>query len=388
MIIEQAIRLDPIEEYYFSKKLRHIEAMSQTGMEVINLGIGNPDLSPSESTIKRLEVTLHAEDSHRYQSYRSVVRLREAFSKWYWTFYRVRLDPLHEILPLMGSKEGIFFISMAFLNPGDEVLVPDPGYPTYAAATRLTGGVVRPYLLHHEKRWHPDLKAIEQDDLSRVKIMWVNYPHMPTGAKPSLHMFNDLIRFAQRHKILICHDNPYSFILNDTPMSIFVVENSKAVALELNSLSKSHNMPGWRMGMLGGHQKYIDAVLKVYSHVHSGMFRPIQEAAADALGNSAEWFARLNSEYETRRKVVWEILDLLKCAYTTDQAGLFVWAQIPDTQDGSETFTDWILERARLFITPGFIFGNQGNRYIRISLCNNLTVLREAKQRLINNDMK
>ena len=384
MIIKGAERLESIKEYYFSEKLRQIDAMNQSGKEVLNLGIGNPDLRPSDTTTRRLEESLHSEESHRYQSYRSMPRLRKAFAEWYRAHYRVQLDPEDEILPLMGSKEGIFYISMAFLNPGDEVLVPDPGYPTYAAASRLSGATVRWYPLDAKHDWHPDLDAIAQEDLSRVKIMWINYPHMPTGANPTLKLFEDLVQFARQHELLICHDNPYSFILNEAPMSIFEAAHSKEVALELNSLSKSHNMPGWRMGMLGGHKQYIDAVLKVHSNVHSGMFRPIQEAAAEALMNPPGWYDALNAEYRVRRKMVRELLEILNCTYTTNQAGMFVWAGIPAHAEDAESFTDRILEHARVFITPGFVFGNQGNRYLRISLCNNRSVLEESRQRLID----
>jgi aspartate/methionine/tyrosine aminotransferase len=384
MIIKGAERLESVKEYYFSEKLRQIDAMNQSGKEVLNLGIGNPDLRPSDTTTRRLEESLHSKESHRYQSYRSLPRLRKAFAEWYRAHYQVQLDPEDEILPLMGSKEGIFYISMAFLNPGDEVLVPDPGYPTYAAASRLAGATVRWYPLDAKHDWHPDLDAIAQEDLSRVKIMWINYPHMPTGAIPTLKLFEDLVQFARQHELLICHDNPYSFILNEAPMSIFEAAHSKEVTLELNSLSKSHNMPGWRMGMLGGHKHYIDAVLKVHSNVHSGMFRPIQEAAAEALMNPPDWYDALNAEYRVRRKMVRELLEILNCTYTTNQAGMFVWAGIPAHAEDAESFTDRLLEQARVFITPGFVFGNQGNRYLRISLCNNRSVLEEARQRLID----
>ncbi len=378
----EAQRMGHIREYYFSSKLGEIEAMNKSGPQVLNLGIGNPDMMPPEEALSALQHSIYKENSHRYQSYRSSPDLRSAITGWYKNFYNVHLDPQTEVLPLLGSKEGIFYISMAFLDPGDRVLIPDPGYPAYTSAALLAGGKPVYYPLNEEHNWFPDISELEQQDLSHLKIMWVNYPHMPTGAKPSKAMFERLIQFGTRNGILICHDNPYSFILNDHPMSILGVEGAREVALELNSLSKSHNMPGWRLGMLMANASFVNSVLKVSSNLHSGMFLPLQEAAVEALKNPESWYNRQNEAYKKRRVIVWEILDLLQCRYSRNQAGLFVWARIPDSEIDSKACSEAVLKQFRLFITPGFIFGNQGNRYIRISLCSNQETLLEARGRI------
>ncbi|MCD6596747.1 MAG: aminotransferase class I/II-fold pyridoxal phosphate-dependent enzyme [Bacteroidales bacterium] len=383
MSIKAASRLESIQEYYFSRKLKEIEKMNSEGADIINLGIGNPDLPPSEASLAVAGSTLLQDNAHGYQSYRAIPELRSAFSNWYKTYYGVSLDPDKEILPLMGSKEGIFHISMAFLEPGDEVLVPDPGYPTYSSVTKLVGGILRPYELSEENDWFPDFESLEQSDLSKVKIMWVNYPHMPTGTKPTEKLFRDLVAFGLRNEILICHDNPYSFILNENPTSILEVENSKDIVLELNSLSKSHNMAGWRVGMLAGSEKHVSIVMKVLSNIQSGMFLPVQKGAVEALSNPPAWYEKINRVYESRRETAWQILDLLDCQYEKDQSGLFIWARLPNGSSDSIKFTDVILEKSHVFITPGSIFGNQGKSYIRISLCSKKEVLEQAKSRIL-----
>ena len=385
MNIKAASRLESIQEYYFSRKLKEIDKMNSEGADIINLGIGNPDLPPSEQSLEAAENMLLQDNAHGYQSYRGIPELRSAFSNWYKRYYGVSLDPNKEILPLMGSKEGIFHISMAFLEPGDEVLVPDPGYPTYSSVTKLVGGILRPYELNEDNSWFPDFGSLEKSDLSNVKIMWVNYPHMPTGTRPTEKLFKDLVAFGIRNEILICHDNPYSFILNESPASILEVENSKDVVLELNSLSKSHNMAGWRVGMLAGSEKHVSLVMKVLSNIQSGMFLPVQQGAVEALSNPPAWYEKINKVYESRREIAWQILDLLDCQYKKDQSGLFIWARLPNGSADSIKFTDVILEKAHVFITPGSIFGNQGKSYIRISLCSKKEVLEQAKSRILKN---
>jgi len=383
MIIKAARRTDQVSEYYFSKKLKEIEKMNAKGMEVINLGIGNPDLPPPIQAIKKAKESISKKDGHGYQSYRGTAEFRNSISLWYKKYYGVTLDSEHEVLPLMGSKEGIFYISMAFLNQGEVALVPNPGYPSYASITRMIGGEVLPYELKEENSWFPDLHSLEKHDLSNVKIMWVSYPHMPTGAIPTEKLFKDLIEFGLRNKILICLDNPYSFILNRNPLSIFSAPESKQLALELNSLSKSHNMAGWRLGMLSGRNDYIEKVLKITSNIQSGMFLALQKAAIEALKLPVSWYDHLNSVYESRREYAWDILDQLGCSYKKKQAGLFVWAKIPEKETDSYTYSDRILEKAKVFITPGAIFGEQGKNYLRISICNDIAVLERARNRII-----
>ena len=382
MKVEPAHRTTVVQEYYFSRKLKQIEQMRKTGTDIISLGIGSPDQAPSKNTINRLIEEARKPTSHGYQSYIGVPALREAFAQWYRDYFNVELNPDNEILPLIGSKEGIMHISMAFVNPGEEVLIPDPGYPTYSSVTRLTGAIVRYYELDGKNGWFPDLRELENSDLSKVKLMWINYPHMPTGTKGSLSLFENLVSFAEKHNILLVNDNPYSFILNNRYLSLLSVDGAKDVALELNSLSKSQNMAGWRVGMVAGHSEYISAILKVKSNMDSGMFLPVQMAAAEALNNPPEWYDEINRVYNVRRRIVEKIMDILKCKYDKQQAGLFVWGRIPEDIINCELYVEEILNEAHVFITPGVIFGNKGDRYIRISLCANEKTLLEAKKRI------
>lgn len=388
MKVKPAIRTESVQEYYFSQKLAQIDRMRRDGADIINLGIGSPDQPPSANTIDALIAEARKPTSHGYQSYTGIPALRKAFAEWYKKYFRVELNPDNEILPLIGSKEGIMHISMAFVNPGDEVLVPDPGYPTYTSVTNLVGGIVKKYDLTERTAWLPDLPALEKSDLSKVKLMWINYPHMPSGTKGSMAMYKKLVKFAGKHSILLCNDNPYSFILNKEYISILAVEGAKETALELNSLSKSQNMAGWRIGMVAGHQEYIKNVLKVKSNMDSGMFLPMQAAAVEALNNPESWYYTVNEVYAKRRKIVEEIMEILKCRHNKDQVGLFVWGTIPDAIVSCEDYVENILQKSHVFITPGFIFGNNGERYIRISLCATESKLQEAKDRLfklINN---
>lgn len=382
MKVKPADRTTIVQEYYFSQKLAQIERMRREGCDVINLGIGSPDQPPSESTITALTAEAGKSSSHGYQSYTGIPALRKAFSEWYMKYFHVALNPDNEILPLMGSKEGIMHISMAFVNPGDEVLVPDPGYPTYSSVTNLVGGVVRNYDLSEENFWLPDLKSLEQQDLGKVKLMWVNYPNMPSGAKGSMHLFEKLVAFSQKHGILLVNDNPYSFILNNEYQSLLAVDGAKETALELNSLSKSHNMAGWRIGMVAGHNDYIKSILKIKSNMDSGMFLAMQMAAIEALNNKETWYDSVNTVYIARRKIVEKIMELLKCRYDKSQVGLFVWGRIPEEIANCESFIEVILNKSHVFITPGFIFGKNGERYIRISLCATEEKLNEAKNRI------
>jgi aspartate/methionine/tyrosine aminotransferase len=386
MKVRPADRTGNVQEYYFSQKLAQIDKMRREGADIINLGIGSPDQPPSENTISSLIAEVKKPTSHGYQSYTGIPALRKAFSDWYKKYFHVELNPENEILPLMGSKEGIMHISMAFINPGDEVLVPDPGYPTYSSVTNLVGGKVRKYDLDEKRGWLPDLEALEKSDLSKVKLMWVNYPHMPTGTRGSMVLFEKLIAFSQKQGILLCNDNPYSFILNKEYHSLLAVDGAKETALELNSLSKSQNMAGWRIGMVAGHSEYIRNVLKVKSNMDSGMFLPLQIAAAEALNNPESWYDTVNTVYIMRRKIVEEIMDILNCKYEKSQVGLFVWGRIPEDISNCEMYVEEILNKTYVFITPGFIFGKNGERYIRISLCATEEKLTEAKNRILNSN--
>lgn len=383
MKVKPAYRTGNVQEYYFSQKLAQIDKMRREGADIINLGIGSPDQPPSENTIAALITEAGKATSHGYQSYTGLPALRKAFSDWYKKYFNVELNPESEILPLMGSKEGIMHISMAFVNPGDEVLVPDPGYPTYSSVTNLVGGIIRKYDLLEEKGWVPDLEALNQSDMSRVKLMWVNYPHMPTGTKGTWKLFEKLVSFSQKHSILLCNDNPYSFILNKEYHSLLAIDGAKDTSMELNSLSKSHNMAGWRIGMVAGHSEYIRNVLKVKSNMDSGMFLPIQMAAAEALKNPESWYDTVNAVYVRRRKIVEEIMDILDCRYEKSQVGLFVWGRIPEDIINCEMYIEELLNMVHVFITPGFIFGENGERYLRISLCASEKRLNEAKERLM-----
>ena len=376
--INPAKRTRLVNEYYFSQKLREIDNLRATGREIINLGIGSPDLAPSPQTIAELTKTSVNDNVHGYQSYQGIKPLRDAFSGWYKKFFNVSLDSDSEILPLIGSKEGIMHISMAFLDDGEKVLVPDPGYPTYTSATLLSGGIVNKYKLRREGSWYPHFDEIEGNGLTNVKIMWVNYPHMPTGQRAEIKVFEKIVAFAHKHKILICNDNPYSFILNDKPLSILSVDGAKDVALELNSLSKSHNMPGWRIGMVAGDKEYINCILKVKSNMDSGMFKPLQLAAAVALNSGDEWYFELNETYKRRRALAEEMMKRWKCSFDNKQTGLFVWGEIPGDFKSGEEFSDHMLYNYGIFITPGSVFGIQGERYIRVSLCCNEDTLEKC----------
>jgi aspartate/methionine/tyrosine aminotransferase len=358
--------------------------MRSTGADIINLGIGSPDQPPSDNTIRRLADEARKPNVHGYQSYNGNPTLRKAFSDWYLKYFKVRLDPENEILPLMGSKEGIMHISMAFVNTGDEVLVPNPGYPTYSSVTNLVGGKIRYYDLDEKGGWLPDLDKLEKSDLRRVKLMWTNYPNMPTGTKGSASLFRKLVSFSAGHNILLCNDNPYSFILNNDYLSLLAADGALETAIELNSLSKSHNMAGWRIGMVAGNRDYIRNILKVKSNMDSGMFLPLQLAAVEALNNPESWYDTVNKAYKERRKAAESIMELLKCNFDKNQVGLFVWGRIPDEIESCEAFVEEILNKAHVFLTPGFIFGSQGNRYIRISLCADNERLEEARRRIKN----
>ena len=382
MKVKEASRLNAVKEYYFSKKLKEIAALKKAGKDIINLGIGNPDLPPSE----QVRTTLHEEawkvGNHGYQSYKGAPPLRGAIAAWYQKYYDVTLNADKEVLPLIGSKEGIMHLSMSFLEKGDEVLVPNPGYPAYRTASMLAGATIVDYDLEENNDWLPNLNALETKDLSKVKIMWVNYPNMPTGASGSVEFFKELIAFAKRNNILIVNDNPYSFILRKKPMSLLAVEGASEVAMELNSLSKSHNMAGWRVGMLLGKQEWISTVMKFKSNMDSGMFLPLQLGAVAALNNPTSWYENLNVIYEKRQKEVFKIMDALNCIYQKDQGGMFVWAKIPKGYKDAFELSDEVLEGTEVFVTPGGIFGSQGNHYLRISLCNEVEVFHTCLERI------
>lgn len=377
-------RLDGIGEYYFSQKLREIDDLNKAGHSVINLGIGSPDLAPHPDVIKVLQEESAKPNQHAYQSYKGSPVLRQAISAWYKKWYAVDLNADTEILPLIGSKEGIMHICMTYINAGDEVLIPNPGYPTYRSAAQIAGANVKEYTLTKENNWFPDFDAMEQAGMEKVKLMFVNYPQMPTGQLPTIQLFEKLVAFAKKHSILLIHDNPYSFILNDQPMSLLSIAGSKDVVIELNSLSKSHNMAGWRVGMLCGAKKYIDEILRFKSNMDSGMFLPVQLAAAKALQMEQASHDEVNQIYSSRRKKVFELLDLLNCSYDTNQAGMFVWASIPSDYASGFALSDHILQEAKVFITPGGIFGSAGDNYIRVSLCSSEEKFVEAINRIKN----
>jgi aspartate/methionine/tyrosine aminotransferase len=384
MTIATAKRLDGIGEYYFSQKLREIDELNKQGKNIINLGIGSPDLPPHPDVIKVLQEESAKANVHAYQSYKGSPVLRKAFADWYKTWYNVELNIDTEILPLIGSKEGIMHICMTYLNEGDEALVPNPGYPTYRSAVKLAGGVCVDYELKEENNYLPDFDALEKTDLSKVKLMWVNYPQMPTGQLPTLDMYAQLIAFGKRNNILICHDNPYSFILNDQPVSLLSVDGAKDVVIELNSLSKSQNMAGWRVGVLVGAKQRIDEVLRFKSNMDSGMFLPLQLAAAKALSLGKDWYDSVNKVYSERRAKVYELLDVLNCSYSKAQVGMFMWARIPAKYKDCYELADEVLYNSNVFITPGGIFGSAGNNYIRVSLCGSIEKFEEAIKRIKN----
>lgn len=382
MIIQPANRLADVQEYYFSKKLKEIRELNISGKNIINLGIGSPDLAPSEETIKALTETAKSPNSHGYQSYTGIPEFRGAISSWMNATYGVNFSAENEILPLMGSKEGIMHISMAFLNAGDKVLVPNPGYPTYTSVSNLIDAEIEFYDLDENNGWNVDVEALKKQDLSKVKLLWLNYPHMPTGAKADNKVLRELIALAKEEKFLIINDNPYSLILNPAPQSIFNLEGSKAVCLELNSLSKSHNMAGWRIGWLTGAPEYIATVLRVKSNMDSGMFLGLQKAAIKALSNPMKWHNDQNDIYTKRKKLIGEIFDYLKLSYDPNSVGMFVWAKVADEVNSVEKLVDDILYKANVFITPGFIFGSNGGRYIRASLCAKEATIKEALNRI------
>jgi LL-diaminopimelate aminotransferase len=383
MSIEPAEHIKSISEYYFSVKLAEVARMNAEGKNVISLAVGAPDRMPSQLTIETLCLSAQRPDVHAYQPYTGIPELRKAYAGWYKRFFNVDLT-VDEVLPLIGSKEGILHISMTFLNVGDGVLVPNPGYPTYRSVSNLLRAKVIEYDLLEDDGWYPDFDALEKMDLSGVKLMWVNYPNMPTGGKGSSELFEKLVAFGKKHEIIICHDNPYSFILNDKPMSILSVPGAKDICIELNSLSKSHNMSGWRMGMLSSNAQFVKWVLKAKSNIDSGQFKPMQLATVAALSNSDEWHADMNRIYAERRVWAEKIMDLLNCRYDKSQVGLFVWGKLPDEVSGSEEFINDILYKANVFITPGFIFGSNGERFIRISLGSSVDLIKEAYRRIEN----
>lgn len=380
-MITTAKRLDTVEEYYFSSKLREVRQLQSEGKPIINMGIGSPDLSPSKAVIEAVAAAIQEENGHGYQSYQGLPELRKGMADFYQNQFGVELNPNNEILPLMGSKEGIMHISLAFLNEGDHVLIPNPGYPTYTSVTNLVGAVPVYYDLKEANAWEPDFEALEKLELEKVKIMWLGYPHMPTGARGSLVLFEKLVAFAKKHNILLVNDNPYSFVLNDNPMSLLQVEGAKEVALELNSLSKTFNMAGWRVGMVLGNPEIIDAVLKVKSNMDSGMFYGIQKGAVAALNCDKSWFEDQNKIYRRRRELTEKLAEKLGCEVYKEGVGLFVWAKLPEGIESSEKFIDEILYEKHIFITPGTIFGSNGEGYIRFSLCVKEEKVQEAIDR-------
>ena len=395
MIIEPAKRTSSVKEYFFSRKQKELDALNAERAargedRIISLGIGAPDGMPPLPAIEALVKAAPEPGNHVYQNYKGLPVLRQAFADWYSRYYGVTLDPGSNIQPLVGSKEGILLISLTFVNPGDKVLVPDPGYPTYTSSARLAGAEILTYDLLEENHWWPDFDALERMDLEGVKVMWTNYPNMPTGAKATPEIYQRLVDFGLRHKILIVNDNPYSFILTDKPLSILAVPRAMECCLELNSLSKSHNMSGWRIGMVAGAPEMISEILKVKSQMDSGMFKPLQLAAVEALNQSPEWFAKLNSEYVRRRVAAGRIFDTLGAVYEHDTAGLFLWGRVPsgyakDGMSAGEVISERVLHQAGVFITPGFIFGKNGENYIRVSLCATTEVLEAAERRIRDN---
>ena len=380
-MIEVAHRLQHVEEYYFSKKLKEVAQLKAEGKPIINLGIGSPDLPPNALVIQAMVYSLNDDNAHQYQSYVGLPKLRLALSQFYKKHFKVEANPETEILPLMGSKEGIMHISMAFLNKGDQVLIPNPGYPTYAAVTKLVEAEVVTYHLNQANNWFPDLEVLGQQDLSKVKLMWINYPNMPTGENATKQQLEKLVAFAIKHDILLVNDNPYSFILNENKQSLLSIKDAEKCCLELNSLSKTFNLSGWRVGFVLGHERFIKAVLKVKSNMDSGMFYGIQKGAIAALSAPTDWLDVLNEIYKKRRDLVWQIVDKLNCTYNKNTSGLFVWAKLPNGET-SESFTDNLLYKKDVFLTPGTVFGSNGEGYIRLSLCANEKDLKETLSRL------
>ena len=382
--ITPANRVGSVQESYFSKKLKEVAEMNAAGKNVINLGVGSPDLPPSEQTIETLCEHARKANEHGYQPYVGIPELRKGFADWYKTWYNVDLDPKTEIQPLIGSKEGILHISLAFLNPGDGVLVPNPGYPTYSSVSKLVEARLIPYELKEELGWQPDFEELEKMDLSNVKLMWTNYPNMPTGANASVELYEKLVAFGRKHGIIICNDNPYSFILNEHPLSILSIPGAKEICIEMNSMSKAHNMPGWRMAMLASNAQFVQWILKVKSNIDSGQFKPMQYAAVEALSAKKEWYDNMNRVYRSRRNLAGQIMRTLGCEYDENQVGMFLWGRIPDSAESGEAIANKVLYEANVFLTPGFIFGSRGERYIRISLCCKNETLEEALKRIEN----
>ena len=381
--IQPAARLSLVSEYYFSRKLKEVAQMNAEGKDIISLAIGSPDMPPSEKTIQTLCEVASRPDTHGYQPTMGTPELRKAMADFYKRWYGVELNPATEIQPLIGSKEGILHVTLAFVNPGEEVLVPNPGYPTYTSLSKILGAKVVNYDLMEDNGWQPDFDQLEGLDLSKVKLMWTNYPNMPTGGNARMETYERLVDFARRHNIVVVNDNPYSFILNEKPMSLLQVEGAKDCCIEFNSMSKSHNMPGWRVGMCATNPTFISWILKIKSNIDSGTFRGIQLAAAAALSNEAEWHREANIEtYARRRKYAERIMDVLGCKYDPNQVGMFLWGRIPDSYSNCEELTERVLHEARVFITPGFIFGSKGERYIRISLCAKEEKIQNALERI------
>ena len=382
-MIKPANRLAEVSEYYFSRKLKEVAAMNTQGMDIISLAIGSPDMPPSEKTIKRLCEVAERADAHGYQPTMGIPELREAMARFYQKWYGVELNPATEIQPLIGSKEGILHVTLAFVNPGEKVLVPNPGYPTYTSLSKILGAQVVNYNLKEDNGWQPDFDELEKMDLTGVKLLWTNYPNMPTGGNARRETYQRLIDFAQRHQIVVVNDNPYSFILNEEHLSIMQIEGAKDCSIELNSLSKSHNMPGWRVGMCVSNPTFISWILKVKSNIDSGTFRGLQMAAAEALENDEAWHRQANIEtYAARRRYAEEIMTALGCSFDTNQVGMFLWGRIPERYANCEELTEKVLYEARVFITPGFIFGSNGDRYVRISLCAKEEKIQEALERV------
>jgi aspartate/methionine/tyrosine aminotransferase len=383
-MIATAKRIESVEEYYFSKKLAEVRSLNTPEHPIINLGIGSPDLAPAQSAIDVLGQSARNASHHGYQNYKGVPAFRQAIASFSQHTYGIVLNPDTEILPLMGSKEGIMHISMAFLNEGDRVLIPNPGYPTYSSVAKLVGARLHTYDLREENRWQLDIDALRTSDLSGVKLMWINSPHMPTGTVASVEVLQQLVNLARERQFLLVNDNPYSLILNDKPFSLLSLPGANDIALELNSLSKSHNMAGWRLGWVAGRKEYIEAVLRVKSNMDSGMFLPLQHAAVEALSQGKKWFDEVNAIYSQRKKAAEKILDALGCTYSQQQSGLFVWGKAPGSIHDIEKWIDEILYEAHVFITPGFIFGSAGERFIRLSLCCPVEKLTQALQRIEN----
>lgn len=383
--IKPADRLSAVSEYYFSRKLKEVARLNAEGKDIISLAIGSPDMPPSKATIDKLCEVARQDDAHGYQPTMGTPELRHAMADFYKRWYGVELDPQTEIQPLIGSKEGILHVTLAFVNPGEKVLVPNPGYPTYTSLSKILGAEVVNYNLREDDGWQPDFDELECMDLSNVRLMWTNYPNMPTGAPARMATYERLVDFARRHSIVIVNDNPYSFILNEKPISLLEVPGAKDCCIEFNSMSKSHNMPGWRVGMCASNQTFISWILKIKSNIDSGTFRGIQLAAAEAYNNSAEWHRQANiTTYRNRRDTAEQIMDVLGCTYDKSQVGMFLWGKIPDKYANAEELTERVLHEARVFITPGFIFGSNGERYIRISLCAKDEKIKEALKRISN----